>query len=106
MALLGWLYSVEGATLDWIGNPALSRDTVRELLVKMLGGAMRAVEELDPTYQGPAAGPPGRPERGAGRPNPRPTRRHRLVDRLDQLSVRGVTAEFQKKVPPRPCWFL
>ncbi|MER5660102.1 TetR/AcrR family transcriptional regulator [Streptomyces mirabilis] len=53
MALLGWLYSVEGATLDWIGNPALPRDTVRELLVKMLGGAMRAVEELDPTYRAP-----------------------------------------------------
>ncbi|MER7689303.1 TetR/AcrR family transcriptional regulator [Streptomyces sp. NPDC097610] len=53
MALLGWLYSVEGATLDWIGNPALPRDTVRELLVKMLGGAMRAVEELDPAYRAP-----------------------------------------------------
>lgn len=53
MALLGWLYSVEGATLDWIGNPALPRDTVRELLVKMLGGAMRAVEEVDPTYPAP-----------------------------------------------------
>jgi hypothetical protein len=53
MALLGWLYSVEGATLDWIGHPALPRDTVRELLVKMLGGAMRAVEELDPSYRAP-----------------------------------------------------
>ena len=53
MALLGWLYSVEGATLDWIGNPALPRDTVRELLVKMLGGAMRAVEEVDPAYPAP-----------------------------------------------------
>ncbi|WP_327427186.1 TetR/AcrR family transcriptional regulator [Streptomyces sp. NBC_01236] len=55
MALLGWLCSVEGATLDWIGNQALPRDTMRELLVKMLGGALRAVEELDPSYQAPPA---------------------------------------------------
>ncbi|MGD1224585.1 MULTISPECIES: TetR/AcrR family transcriptional regulator [Streptomyces] len=55
MALLGWLYSVEGATLDWIGDPALPRETMRELLVKMLGGAMRAVEELDPSYPAPDA---------------------------------------------------
>jgi AcrR family transcriptional regulator len=54
MALLGWLYSVEGATLDWIGHQALPRDTMRELLVKMLGGAMRAVEEMDPSYLAPA----------------------------------------------------
>jgi len=56
MALLGWLYSVEGATLDWIGHQdqVLPRDTMRELLVKMLGGAMRAVEELDPSYAAPA----------------------------------------------------
>jgi len=53
IALLGWLHSVEGATLDWIGHPVLPRDTMRELLVKMLGGAMRAVEELDPTYVAP-----------------------------------------------------
>ncbi|MFI6340373.1 TetR/AcrR family transcriptional regulator [Streptomyces sp. NPDC050535] len=59
MALLGWLYSVEGATLDWIAHQdqVLPRDTMRELLVKMLGGAMRAVEELDPSY---AAPPPAR----------------------------------------------
>ncbi|MFD3929609.1 TetR/AcrR family transcriptional regulator [Streptomyces sp. NPDC058614] len=56
MALLGWLCSVEGATLDWIGHQdqSLPRDIMRELLVKMLGGAMRAVEELDPSYVAPA----------------------------------------------------
>lgn len=53
MALLGWLYSVEGATLDWIGQQTLTRETMRELLVKMLGGAMRAVEELDSSYRAP-----------------------------------------------------
>ncbi|MFF6994216.1 TetR/AcrR family transcriptional regulator [Streptomyces sp. NPDC008313] len=57
MALLGWLCGVEGATLDWIGHRALPRDTMRELLVKTLGGALRAVEELDPAYPAP---PPAR----------------------------------------------
>jgi AcrR family transcriptional regulator len=55
MALLGWLCSVEGATLEWIGHPTLPRATMRDLLVKMLGGALRAVEEIDPTYPAPAA---------------------------------------------------
>ncbi|MFE8945439.1 TetR/AcrR family transcriptional regulator [Streptomyces sp. NPDC007856] len=53
MGLLSWVCSVEGATLDWIDRPELSRDTVRELLVKTLGGALRAVEELDPAYPAP-----------------------------------------------------
>ncbi|MFJ3232975.1 TetR/AcrR family transcriptional regulator [Streptomyces sp. NPDC086787] len=57
--LLSWVCSVEGATLDWIGRPVLSRDTMRELLVKTLGGALRAVEELDPSYPAP---PPARRE--------------------------------------------
>lgn len=55
MGLLGWLCSVEGATLDWIGGRDLTRDTMRDLLVKMLGGALRAIEELDPSYLAPAA---------------------------------------------------
>ncbi|MET8804668.1 TetR/AcrR family transcriptional regulator [Streptomyces sp. NPDC004546] len=53
MGLLSWVCSVEGATLDWIDRPELSRDTMRELLVKTLGGALRAVEELDPAYPAP-----------------------------------------------------
>ena len=54
-ALLGWLCSVEGATLDWIDHRGLPRDLMRELLVKMLGGTMRAVEELDVSYPAPRA---------------------------------------------------
>ncbi|MGW2744613.1 TetR/AcrR family transcriptional regulator [Streptomyces sp. NPDC001450] len=54
MGLLSWVCSVEGATLDWIDRPALSRDTMRDLLVKMLGGSLRAVEELDPAYPAPS----------------------------------------------------
>lgn len=54
MGLLAWVCSVEGATLDWIGRPELSRETMCELLVKTLGGALRAIEELDPAYPAPA----------------------------------------------------
>jgi AcrR family transcriptional regulator len=53
-ALLGWLCSVEGATLDWIDRQELSRDAMRELLVRMLGGTLRAIEVLDPSYVAPA----------------------------------------------------
>ncbi|MGX1268703.1 TetR/AcrR family transcriptional regulator [Streptomyces phaeoluteigriseus] len=53
MGLLSWVCSVEGATLDWIDRPDLSRETMRDLLVKTLGGALRAVEELDPAFPAP-----------------------------------------------------
>ncbi|MFH9860810.1 TetR/AcrR family transcriptional regulator [Streptomyces sp. NPDC017202] len=53
MGLLSWVCSVEGATLDWIGRPELSRETMRDLLVKTLGGALRAVEELDAAFPAP-----------------------------------------------------
>lgn len=57
MGLLGWVCGVEGATLDWIDRPALSRESMRELLVRTLGGTMRAIEELEPAYCAP---PPAR----------------------------------------------
>lgn len=57
MGLLSWVCGVEGATLDWIDRPRLSRDTLCELLVKTLGGALRAIEELDPAHPAP---PPAR----------------------------------------------
>ncbi|POX56002.1 TetR family transcriptional regulator [Streptomyces sp. Ru71] len=53
MGLLTWVCGVEGATLDWIDRPQLSRDTMRELLVKTLGGALRAIEEIDPAHPAP-----------------------------------------------------
>ncbi|MET9735024.1 TetR/AcrR family transcriptional regulator [Streptomyces sp. NPDC006458] len=59
MGLLGWVCGVEGATLDWIDRPGLSRDDMRELLVKMLGGTLRAIEEMDPAH--PAPEPARRP---------------------------------------------
>ncbi|MFF4118006.1 TetR/AcrR family transcriptional regulator [Streptomyces sp. NPDC001714] len=54
VGLLAWLCSVEGITLDWIDRPELSRETMCELLVKTLGGTLRAIEELDPAYRAPA----------------------------------------------------
>ncbi|MFB9464046.1 TetR/AcrR family transcriptional regulator [Streptomyces cinereospinus] len=53
MGLLGWVCAVEGTTLDWIDRPGLTRETMCELLVKTLGGALRAIEELDPAYPAP-----------------------------------------------------
>ncbi|MFE5398798.1 TetR/AcrR family transcriptional regulator [Streptomyces sp. NPDC056568] len=55
MGLLSWVCGVEGATLDWIGRPELPRETMRDLLVKSLGGTLRAIEELDPACPAPAA---------------------------------------------------
>ncbi|NEB74138.1 TetR/AcrR family transcriptional regulator [Streptomyces sp. SID14478] len=53
LALLGWLCSVEGVTLDWIGRQALERDTVRALLVRTLGETLRVIEEFEPSYPAP-----------------------------------------------------
>ncbi|MCZ9339713.1 TetR family transcriptional regulator, partial [Streptomyces sp. TRM76130] len=53
MGLLAWVCGVEGATLDWIGRPELSRETLCALLVKTLGGALRAIEEIDPAHPAP-----------------------------------------------------
>ncbi|MFD5838156.1 TetR/AcrR family transcriptional regulator [Streptomyces collinus] len=53
MGLLSWVCSVEGATLEWIDRPELPRDTMCELMVKTLGGVLRAIEELDPAHPAP-----------------------------------------------------
>ncbi|WP_051854839.1 TetR/AcrR family transcriptional regulator [Streptomyces sp. NRRL B-1347] len=58
-ALLGWLCSVEGITLDWIGRRdatgerELSRDTVRELLVRTLRETLNVIEEFEPACPAP-----------------------------------------------------
>lgn len=54
MGLLAWVCSVEGAALAWMDRGELPRETMCELLVKTLGGAMRAIEELDPAHPAPA----------------------------------------------------
>ncbi|WP_372352701.1 TetR/AcrR family transcriptional regulator [Streptomyces sp. KL116D] len=53
-ALLGWLCSVEGVTLDWIGRHGLERDTVRALLVRTLVETLRVIEEFEPACPAPA----------------------------------------------------
>lgn len=54
MALLGWLCSVEGITLDWIGHRELERDAVRALLVRTLRETLGVIEEFEPAYPAPA----------------------------------------------------
>lgn len=53
MGLLAWVCAVEGATLDWVDRPELSRATMCDLLVKSLGGTLRAIEEIDPAFPAP-----------------------------------------------------
>ncbi|MFF9818591.1 TetR/AcrR family transcriptional regulator [Streptomyces sp. NPDC014006] len=53
MGLLSWVCGVEGATLDWVDRPELSRDVMRDLLVRTLGGALRAIEEIEPACPAP-----------------------------------------------------
>ncbi|MGW0533711.1 TetR/AcrR family transcriptional regulator [Streptomyces sp. NPDC003032] len=53
-ALLGWLCSVEGITLDWIAHRGLPRDTVRALLVRTLGDTLRVIEDFEPSYPAPS----------------------------------------------------
>ncbi|MGX2998386.1 TetR/AcrR family transcriptional regulator [Streptomyces sp. JNUCC 64] len=58
LALLGWQWSVEGITLDWIGGPGdPPRDTVRALLVGLLGSTLRTIEEFEPSCPAPPAEP-------------------------------------------------
>ncbi|MEU1018226.1 TetR/AcrR family transcriptional regulator [Streptomyces sp. NPDC005898] len=56
-ALLGWLCSVEGVTLDWIGRRDLPRATVCALLVRTLGDTLRVIEDFEPSYPAPARRP-------------------------------------------------
>ncbi|MFI6684344.1 TetR/AcrR family transcriptional regulator [Streptomyces sp. NPDC050485] len=53
LALLGWLGSVESVTLDWLGTLEPPRDTVRELLVRMLRHTLDTIEEFEPFCPSP-----------------------------------------------------
>ncbi|MFH8570432.1 TetR/AcrR family transcriptional regulator [Streptomyces sp. NPDC017993] len=52
-ALVGWLAGVEGATLDWITERKVPRETVVALLVRGLGDTLRLVEEYEPSWPAP-----------------------------------------------------
>jgi AcrR family transcriptional regulator len=47
-ALRGWVALVEGASLDWIAHPQLSRDALRELLVASYVALLEKAVKLDP----------------------------------------------------------
>ncbi|MEV8018501.1 TetR/AcrR family transcriptional regulator [Streptomyces sp. NPDC086554] len=53
-ALLGWLCSVEGITLDWIGHREPARETLCDLLVRTLGDTLRVIEDFEPSFPAPA----------------------------------------------------
>ncbi|MFE9558083.1 TetR/AcrR family transcriptional regulator [Streptomyces sp. NPDC006703] len=53
LALLGWLGSVESVTLDWLGTLDPPRDTVRELLVRMLRHTLDTIAEFEPSCPAP-----------------------------------------------------
>ncbi|MFF0743827.1 TetR/AcrR family transcriptional regulator [Streptomyces sp. NPDC004111] len=53
LALLGWMTGVEGITLDWIGDPVLSREEVCELLVTLLRATLEAIALLVPECPAP-----------------------------------------------------
>ncbi|GAA2158340.1 TetR/AcrR family transcriptional regulator [Actinomadura napierensis] len=48
VALEGWLSFVEGATASWLEGGDLSREDVRDLAVRVLGGALKAAGHTDP----------------------------------------------------------
>jgi len=47
-AIRAWIAMVEGASLDWIANPAVTRDELRELLVVGYAALLAKTMELDP----------------------------------------------------------
>ncbi|MFF3982411.1 TetR/AcrR family transcriptional regulator [Streptomyces sp. NPDC055808] len=68
LALLGWLGSVESVTLDWLGALEPPRDTVRELLVRMLRRTLDTIEEFEPSCPSPEPPEPSEPPGPPGPP--------------------------------------
>ncbi|TQK43266.1 TetR family transcriptional regulator [Streptomyces sp. SLBN-118] len=57
LALLGWLSSVEGITLDWLGRRELPRETVCALLMRLLRGTLHTIAEFEPECPEPPMEP-------------------------------------------------
>ncbi|MER6995722.1 TetR/AcrR family transcriptional regulator [Streptomyces sp. NPDC000410] len=53
LALLGWLSSVEGMTLDWLGHQEPARETLCALLVRMLRATLDTIGEFEPDWPAP-----------------------------------------------------
>ncbi|MBD0744227.1 TetR/AcrR family transcriptional regulator [Streptomyces sp. CBMA152] len=56
LALLGWMGCVESVTLEWLGSLEPGRETVRELLVRMLRQTLDTIGEFEPTCPSPEPG--------------------------------------------------
>jgi AcrR family transcriptional regulator len=59
-ALRAWIAMVEGASLDWIADPSITRDELRELLVAGYIALLAKTMEIDPKGAGKAGARPGR----------------------------------------------
>ncbi|MEW2083410.1 TetR/AcrR family transcriptional regulator [Streptomyces sp. NPDC005283] len=57
LALLGWLSSVEGITLDWLGHQEPAQETVCALLMRMLRATLGTIEEFAPECPEPPREP-------------------------------------------------
>nr|WP_312867048.1 TetR/AcrR family transcriptional regulator [Streptomyces zagrosensis] len=55
LALIGWMASVEGITLDWLQGQELERDAVRALLIRGLRDTLCAIEKFAPQCPAPSA---------------------------------------------------
>jgi AcrR family transcriptional regulator len=64
-ALRAWVAMVEGASLDWIANPDLERDALRELLVTGFVALLEKAQKLDPSERRSSTRP-ARRARAAG----------------------------------------
>ncbi|MDJ1131325.1 TetR/AcrR family transcriptional regulator [Streptomyces iconiensis] len=53
-ALVGWLSSVEGVTLDWIAHQELPRETVCDLVIRTLRRTLAVIEEFEPAFPAPS----------------------------------------------------
>jgi AcrR family transcriptional regulator len=50
-AALGWLWSVDGVCLDWLGRRHMTRDQVRDYLLGMLFGSVMAMAGVEPAIK-------------------------------------------------------
>ena len=50
-ATLGWLWFIDGACLDWIARRHMTRDQVRDMLVRALIGALGAAASVEPAIR-------------------------------------------------------
>jgi AcrR family transcriptional regulator len=50
-AALGWLWSVDGVCLDWLARRHMTREQVRDFLLRTLFGAVMAMASVEPSIE-------------------------------------------------------